>query len=128
MSTSLKTLQAQMLQLKRVHPSLRLPGYLAAALFCCLHAAHAADAGVLDTHFVPMLFNGGEVQVTAPAAGSQLYIGGDFDWVSGQPADWLARVNADGSVDPAFSPTKPGNAGRMLALAVQADGKVLVGY
>jgi len=117
-----------MSQMKRVHPSLRLPVFLAAALFWCLHAVHAVDPGVLDTHFVPMLFNGGEVQVTAPAAGSQLYIGGDFDWVSGQPADWLARVNADGSVDPAFSPTKPVNAGRLLALAVQADGKVLVGY
>ena len=114
--------------MKRVFLHSRLLVFCAAAFLLFLPAVRAADPGVLDTTFVPKLFNGGEVQLAARATGGQLYIGGDFDWVSGQPADWLARVNADGSVDSSFNPTKPVNAGRFQALGVQADGKLLVGY
>ncbi|HWU53178.1 MAG TPA: Ig-like domain-containing protein [Tahibacter sp.] len=54
-----------------------------------------------------------------------ILISGPFTSVGGQPRGQYARLNPDGSVDPTFynSPI----AGDVLAIAVQADGKALIG-
>ena len=88
----------------------------------------AADSGMLDTSFVPKIFTAGEVQVVATAPNGQVYVGGNFDWINGQPADWLVRLNADGSVDTSFNPVRVTEATQLLAIAPQADGSVLIGY
>ena len=55
----------------------------------------------------------------------KLVIGGTFATVNGAPRYQIARLNADGSLDPTFN----GGTGlaTVQALALQADGKVLVG-
>ena len=50
-------------------------------------------------------------------------LGGSFNNVGGQPRPSVARLNADGSLDNSFN--APIN-GAVLALAQQADGKILL--
>lgn len=51
-------------------------------------------------------------------------VGGDFMNIGGQARNYLARIEADGSVDAAFNP----NANNTVnAVVVQPDGKLLVG-
>ncbi len=97
-------------------------------MFSCGALQALVNAGGLDTSFVPQLYTTGEVQVVARASTGQMLVGGDFDWISGQPAAWLAQANNDGSVDGSFNPSRPPDASRLLAIAAQADGKVLIGY
>ncbi|MEQ2005722.1 MAG: Calx-beta domain-containing protein, partial [Limisphaerales bacterium] len=54
----------------------------------------------------------------------RIVIGGSFNNVNGTPRLRLARLNADGSLDGLFA--SPVSAGTVSAVAVQADGKVLV--
>ena len=52
--------------------------------------------------------------------------GGDFTLFGGAPRVRVARLNADGTLDPSFAPAGGANAG-VLAVAVQQDdGKVLI--
>ena len=55
----------------------------------------------------------------------KIVVGGDFTSLGGQPRSYLGRLNADGSLDPAFTPVvdRPS----VLSLGVQPDGKILVG-
>lgn len=82
------------------------------------------------------LFGSGAAQAFNPDANSyvthvatfpdgDILISGTFTSVGGQPRDHYARLNPDGSVDPAFhnSPV----AREVLAVAVQPDGKALIG-
>ena len=64
----------------------------------------------------------------------KILIGGNFTTLSpnGGPAvarNHIARLNPDGTIDTAFNPNVNGNAGiaAIVAIAVQADGKILVG-
>jgi uncharacterized repeat protein (TIGR01451 family)/uncharacterized delta-60 repeat protein len=58
--------------------------------------------------------------------GGKILIGGDFTTVNGVPRNHIARLNADGSVDPLFNPG-PGPDSSVRALAIQVDGNVLIG-
>lgn len=82
------------------------------------------------------LFGAGAAQAFNPDANSyvtqvatfpdgDILIAGGFTTVGGQPHDRYARLNPDGSVDTAFynSPV----AGAVHAIAVQPDGKALIG-
>ena len=61
----------------------------------------------------------------------KILIGGDFTAVDGTPANGVARLNADGTVDTTFDaaggPTSLGYSSAVRALALQPDGKILVG-
>jgi uncharacterized delta-60 repeat protein len=59
----------------------------------------------------------------------KILMGGSFSTYNGKAAapDCLVRLNADGSLDNTFDNGGSGFNGTALALAVQADGKVLVG-
>lgn len=57
----------------------------------------------------------------------KVLVGGDFSSFNGQPRGCLVRLNADGSEDTGFSLGAAGFIGACTALALQADGKVLVG-
>ncbi|MFN8602297.1 MAG: delta-60 repeat domain-containing protein [Candidatus Binatia bacterium] len=59
-------------------------------------------------------------------ANDEAIIAGDFDFFDGAPAEEIVRLNTDGGRDPAFD-SGAGNEGRVLALARQPDGKILVG-
>ncbi len=88
--------------------------------------------GALDTAFVPAPVHQGyytpRVYSVAVQPDGRVIIGGEFGTVGGLARDGLARLNADGSVDPTFvPPTNLVYSGRVLALAIQPDGKILVG-
>jgi uncharacterized delta-60 repeat protein len=56
----------------------------------------------------------------------KILIAGGFESFNGSPANFLVRVNADGSMDESFNiGTGPNN--DLYALALQADGKILIG-
>ncbi|PYI85165.1 MAG: hypothetical protein DME26_11600 [Verrucomicrobia bacterium] len=60
----------------------------------------------------------------------KLIVGGNFPGVNGQPHRYLARVNADGTLDRSFNPEigpDLGPANNVTAAALQPDGKILIG-
>lgn len=61
--------------------------------------------------------------IEALADGS-VVIGGSFDYIDGEPRNNLARIRADGSLDPDWVPKVPGT---VTALAVDAAGTVFAG-
>ncbi len=71
----------------------------------------------------------GTVRSVVVQADGRILIGGDFTQVDGQARNRLARLNADGSLDAAFDPSVTGGVSGawVEAMAVQADGKILVG-
>ena len=69
------------------------------------------------------------VHALAVQPDGKIVVGGDFTMLAGGGAgttarNRIARLNPDGSLDPAFN---PGADASVLALAVQSDGKILVG-
>ncbi len=85
--------------------------------------------GTLDTTFSVGVtggdsFFGTYVYCLAMQADGKIVLGGDFTRVAGQVRNRLARLNADGTLDTAFT------AGANLpvkSLAIQPDGRILVG-
>ena len=56
----------------------------------------------------------------------KVLIGGAFTHYNGTNLNYIARLNADGSVDTTFNPGSAAN-GTVNAIAIQLDGRVLVG-
>jgi uncharacterized delta-60 repeat protein len=82
--------------------------------------------GTLDTSFDPG--NGADARVRAIAVQNdgRILIGGSFTSVGGTPLNRIARLNADGSVDPSFD-SGSGLDNAIRSIAVQADGKAVIG-
>lgn len=57
-------------------------------------------------------------------ASGRLYVGGSFIGINGQPRASLARFNADGSLDPGFTPAVDGN---VSAFAEGLAGEICIG-
>jgi uncharacterized delta-60 repeat protein/uncharacterized repeat protein (TIGR01451 family) len=57
----------------------------------------------------------------------KILIGGSFTSINGTNRNFLARLNPDGSLDTAFFRSDEGANNAVYALALQADGKILVG-
>jgi uncharacterized delta-60 repeat protein len=87
----------------------------------------AADSDLDSTFTVGSGVNG-TVIATALQTNGKVIIGGNFDVVGGVRRKKVARLNADGSLDTAFTNGSgvDGN-GIVETVAVQADGKVLIG-
>jgi uncharacterized delta-60 repeat protein len=88
--------------------------------------------GRLDTAFAPvfaMSVDMEEVYAIAVQPDGKLVVGGYFDHVNGSPRANLTRLNADGTPDASFNPDLQVSAELplVLGLALQADGKLLVG-
>ncbi len=83
--------------------------------------------GSLDISFNPGA--DGTINALALQSDGKILVGGSFDVLGGQPRKNLARLNADGSLDAAFNPGASSEQGiyGVSALAVQPDGKILVG-
>jgi len=84
--------------------------------------------GSLDTGFQNGMSgaDGPVYQVTALAEGKVL-IGGPFVTVNGAARPFLARLNADGSLDTGFLNGLSGPDNTVASIALQPDGKILVG-
>jgi uncharacterized delta-60 repeat protein len=59
----------------------------------------------------------------------KILIGGYFDVYNGTPGKAIFRLNSDGSLDTTFTatPTTPTGASEVKTIALQADGKILIG-
>jgi uncharacterized delta-60 repeat protein len=82
--------------------------------------------GSLDASFNPGTGADTSVRALALQPDGKLLIGGEFISYNGTPRNRIARLNADGSLDASFNPGTGAN-GWVLALALQPDGKLLIG-
>ena len=87
--------------------------------------ARIGASGSLDPAFLPPELDN-TVRALAVQADGKLIVGGDFVRVAGVARNRLIRLNSDGTVDATFAVGSAAG-GTVLALAVQADGKILVG-
>jgi len=83
--------------------------------------------GTLDTSFIDPQANGSVLALTVQADG-KIVLGGGFFFLGGQFRHNIGRLNADGTLDTSFiNPGAGGNFPSVRALAVQSDGKILIG-
>jgi len=94
-------------------------------------AALASHALIVSAQAVDSFDPGADATVfsIATQADGQVIVGGSFFAIGGggfgtvsRPS--IARIDVNGSVDPGFN---PGTNGQVFAVAVQADGKILIG-
>jgi uncharacterized delta-60 repeat protein len=93
------------------------------------HIARLEKDGRLDRTLNPdSASTYGSVTATAIQPDGKILIGGPFTDILGVPRNHMARLNTDGTLDTAFDPniTSTGFI-EIKAIAVQADGKILVG-
>jgi uncharacterized delta-60 repeat protein len=90
-----------------------------------LYLARLNADGSVDGTFSAPVFSGA-IRVLARQADGKIYAGGDFAFVNQQRSGGLVRLNADFSVDPGFA-VGQGFEAPVLALALQSDGRVIVG-
>ncbi len=86
--------------------------------------------GSLDTGFDPnAAVTPGNVLAVATDSDGKVLVGGEVTDLSGPPQQTLARLNANGSQDTTFNAgnTGFGIGGRIHAIVVQPDGRILVG-
>jgi uncharacterized delta-60 repeat protein len=69
------------------------------------------------------------VEVLALQADGKILVGGRFTTLAGQPRTNIARLSAEGVLEAGFSPAAivGTSSGQVFSLAVQGDGKILVG-
>lgn len=87
-------------------------------------AAGGLFAQLNDTGFNPNA--SWNVKAAAMQPDGKIVIGGDFTNVGGVARNRIARLNADGNLDASFNPGS-GVLGTLLAIAVQPNGKILIG-
>jgi uncharacterized delta-60 repeat protein len=83
--------------------------------------------GSVDATFTTGAGINGTVYAVAVQPDGKIVIGGDFTMVNNTNRIRIARLNANGSLDLSFSPGETGANAAVRALAVQADGKIVVG-
>jgi len=81
--------------------------------------------GSYDPSFAPLIETAGQISDMAVQPDGKIVIGGRFSAVGDVAVRNLARLNADGTLDAAFSNKTGTGAGEVVDLALQADGKVL---
>jgi uncharacterized repeat protein (TIGR01451 family)/uncharacterized delta-60 repeat protein len=82
--------------------------------------------GTLDTTFNPGLGANGPVSCLALQPDGNLLIGGEFTFVNGTNRNYVARLGTNGVLDASFD-TSTGPNGQVSAIALQPDGRVLIG-
>jgi uncharacterized delta-60 repeat protein len=92
------------------------------------YLARFSPDGIFDTNFIVSVLGG----VTAFAIDTNtgaIFVGGNFSQVQGQARLRLAKIGPDGSLDGSFNPGaySPGNGAGVNAIALQDDGKILIG-
>ncbi len=108
-------------------------GILVGGAFGSLGGASCANVGKLDAFGVTdTAFVGSAdsvVQTLAVQTDGKILLGGAFNTLDSQSRACLGRLNADGSLDAGFAPNASSTvySSVVAALAVQADGRILVG-
>ena len=86
-----------------------------------------SQPAALDSSFAPALNAGAQVYALAVQTNGQILVGGIFNSVGGAPATNIARLNPEGVLDSTFNPGTAANLGYVSAIAVQNDGRVMIG-
>ena len=87
--------------------------------------ARIQASGFVDTTFDPGSGADGFVSSLIVLSDGKVLVGGGFTSMDNISRQGIARLNVDGSLDTAFDPGA-GVAGSVLAMALQADGKVII--
>lgn len=87
------------------------------------HIARMNFDGGLDLSFDPGAGANGIVYALALQTNGQVLIGGAFTSVAGTTQRYLARLNANGSLDESFAPSVDNE---LRAIVVQPDGQILI--
>ncbi|GAB3871101.1 hypothetical protein GCM10028824_20510 [Hymenobacter segetis] len=91
--------------------------------------ATSAQAQTLDAGFAAGLTSfGGSIEAAVKQPDGKVILSGDFHLLNGQATARVVRLNADGTPDLAFrAQVGSGPDGAISAIALQADGKILLG-
>jgi uncharacterized delta-60 repeat protein len=89
------------------------------------HIARLTKDGKLDNSFDPGTGTNGSVYAVAVQTDGKILIGGDFTSYNGLPANNIARINADGSLDSDFH-IGAGVNDVVNTIKIQPDGKILL--
>lgn len=93
--------------------------------------ARLNDNGTIDSSFGNTVGANGAVYAIALQGDGKILIGGDFTSVNNVLLNHVARLNTDGSVDLTFTNASVNSAigpdGSVRTIAVQLDGKILIG-
>ncbi len=82
--------------------------------------------GSVDESFNAASVPNADVQAIVVASDGTILLGGNFTTVAGQSRSGVARLLADGTLDPAFTP-RTGVNGAVFAVARQPDGRIVIG-
>ncbi|MDR3459471.1 MAG: immunoglobulin domain-containing protein [Verrucomicrobiae bacterium] len=83
-----------------------------------------AGSGAIDPTYAPVVT--GFVNALAVQPNGQLLIAGNFTSINSQSRYRLARLYADGTLDPVFLNGQSGPSGTVNALVLQSDGHILI--
>ncbi len=83
----------------------------------------SAAGGDLDTTFDPVFTADDNVQTVAVQSDGKVVIGGLFTSYNGTSRNYIARINADGSLDTSFN-RGTGTNGWVYTTALQSDGSI----
>lgn len=90
------------------------------------YLARLLGDGSFDSKFNTNSFFNGAVRALALQPDGRILVGGEFTDVGGRSRNRIARLLADGTLDETFDPGEGAN-GTLRALALQPDGKVIIG-
>jgi uncharacterized delta-60 repeat protein len=82
--------------------------------------------GTLDTTFNPGMGADSSVRNIAIQSDGKIVIGGEFTTYNGTSRNYIARLNADGTLDTTFNPGTGAN-GTVNSAAIQSDGRIIIG-
>ncbi|MCC7373802.1 MAG: immunoglobulin domain-containing protein [Verrucomicrobiales bacterium] len=93
------------------------------------HLARLHADGSLDSTFTAKIDPAGVIHAVVPSSDGRLWIGGSFKQIDGQRRVGLARLMADGALDPSFEliPELAGEVHALLPVASAAGVSLIVG-
>ncbi|MFC6998422.1 T9SS type A sorting domain-containing protein [Rufibacter roseus] len=90
------------------------------------YATRLLTNGSLDIDFNIGSGANSQINTVALQPDGKVLIGGDFTFFNKTALNRIARLHADGTLDTSFNPGTGAN-GQILTMAVQPDGKILIG-
>lgn len=92
----------------------------------CNRITRLNSDGSLDAGFVPGTGANAAIYAAILQGDGKILIGGTFTTYDGTSRNRIARLNADGSLDPSFDPGTGSN-DTIRSITVQTDGKLIIG-
>ena len=91
-----------------------------------IHIARLNVNGTLDATFNPGVGANDAVLTTAIQSNGKIIIGGGFSYYNNTPRNYVARLNANGTLDATFNPGT-GADNMVWTTTIQGDGKIIIG-